>query len=192
MSIPALLGATDPAAITGFVIALSAYAVDCKAKWWFTHIGKKVFEAALPPVAYGNSSSSVVFPRHMSRVGTAFSHASPAVVGRRQISIGTMSMRANPCFIEFAFEASARAGIPGSYARQSDCAGISAVAFSQPTTAPVAVPAGMGKGDKSPEPLTCDIHDCGHCGSFHERLCQGAARRFSGGPFRIYTRELPT
>jgi hypothetical protein len=40
---------------------------------------------------------------------------------------------------------------------------------------------------QSSETLASDIFECGHDGSDDERLCQEAARRFSGGPSRFST-----
>jgi hypothetical protein len=92
----------------------------------------------------------------------------------------------------FAMETSAARSLSHGEAANRNGSFIAAIAPADPPRAAYGILAGQPNGDQSSEAFTSDIFESGHNGSFRERLCQVAARRFSGGPSRIIAQEALT
>lgn len=78
-----LLSNRSPSAISGLVISVIVYSVDGEISFWsLSHVSQKVLELG-PPLANGDSPTSVVGILVVVRVLTSLPHSHPRVVCRR-------------------------------------------------------------------------------------------------------------
>lgn len=95
-SIPALLFPISPLAVLGRISNIIVFAFKGKPMWSFPHIGKEVGELE-PSTAYGNSTTTVIWPREASFIGASFQHLLPRLVRWADISVYGVSVN-KVCF----------------------------------------------------------------------------------------------
>ena len=79
-SIKRLFSRGCPVAVVGIVTLVIVRPFKCQSDWFFSHIGKKLLEPE-PLLADLNSSTSVVRPPWIARIGTPLDHHAPRAIG---------------------------------------------------------------------------------------------------------------
>jgi hypothetical protein len=66
-----------PSAIARLIVPVVVDAINCQARWSFTHIGEKVLEAVKPTFADSDASPTVMFEKAFVWVAASRPHVHP-------------------------------------------------------------------------------------------------------------------
>lgn len=82
--ISGLLGIGGPSNISRLVIPINIYSVNGMIiAWWISNVVGKILKRLKPSIAYFNSSSAIIFPSWISRIGATLNHIFPSHVKSR-------------------------------------------------------------------------------------------------------------
>ena len=172
-----------PATVARFISAIVVDAANAGSWGAFAHVLEEVGKSQ-PTFTNKDATASVARPAIVVGVRAPLDHFLPRTIGWRGSSLPGMSMFEAVLF--FTIQATA-ARLP---ARLIGRSFVPAIAANEPNRPVKFVHMGKMKDDLSSKAQTSDIFESGHDGLSARRLCQVAARRFSGGPSRFIAQSV--
>lgn len=174
----ALLEGRRPSAVAGSIRPVVVDPLDRQSRRRFAHVFKEGLKTVAPSITDRNATAAIVFERLGLRVEAALFHLRPALEG----GSAPAPMRADTGAQFFTMQTAATDCQASGHVSHRDRFFGATVASAKPNRSSKFVSTQKAAGDEATEALPSDIFESGHNGLRERLLCQGTARRFSGGP----------